>query len=62
MKFVVDAELCTGCGLCEDTCPVVFEMRGDGFAHIIKKSVPDDVVDRAFEAEEECPSGAISHR
>ncbi|GAH99283.1 unnamed protein product, partial [marine sediment metagenome] len=31
MKAVVDKDLCTGCGLCEDTCPEVFEVK-DGIA------------------------------
>jgi ferredoxin len=29
MKAVVDKDLCTGCGLCEDTCPEVFEMKDE---------------------------------
>jgi len=27
MKAAVDKDLCTGCGLCEDTCPEVFEVK-----------------------------------
>ncbi len=29
MKASVDKNTCTGCGLCCDTCPAVFEMDGD---------------------------------
>ena len=29
MKAKVNPELCTGCGLCVETCPEVFEMDGD---------------------------------
>ena len=29
MKAVVDKETCTGCGLCEQTCPEVFKMEDD---------------------------------
>ncbi|MBE0478404.1 4Fe-4S binding protein, partial [Candidatus Aerophobetes bacterium] len=25
----IDEDACTGCGLCEDTCPEVFEMEDD---------------------------------
>ena len=32
MKATVDAELCTGCGLCVDTCPAVFSMGYDDIA------------------------------
>jgi NAD-dependent dihydropyrimidine dehydrogenase PreA subunit len=55
VKIEVDAEKCTGCETCVDTCPVgVYEMK-DG------KSVPvnaeDCIVCRACEME--CPEGAI---
>lgn len=33
-KVTVDASTCIGCGLCEQTCPEVFEMQGDGLAHV----------------------------
>ncbi len=29
MKAIIDQNMCTGCGLCPDTCPEVFEMDGD---------------------------------
>jgi len=55
VEIKVDAEKCTGCGTCVDTCPVgVYELK-DG------KSVPVNVEDcitcRACEME--CPEGAI---
>jgi ferredoxin len=33
-KVVVDAATCVGCGLCEQNCPEVFEMKDDGIAHV----------------------------
>jgi ferredoxin len=36
-KAVVDASLCTGCGLCASTCPEVFEMQDDNVAHVISE-------------------------
>ena len=29
MKAVIDDEICTGCGLCAETCPEVFELSND---------------------------------
>ncbi|MCK9430974.1 MAG: ferredoxin [Candidatus Omnitrophica bacterium] len=33
-KVTVDASTCVGCGLCEQSCPEVFEVQGDGVAHV----------------------------
>ena len=49
MKYVVDKDVCIGCGLCCGTCPQVFEMTDEGTA-------------RALDAEaalESCPVSAI---
>ena len=33
-KVTVDISTCVGCGLCEQSCPEVFEIQGDGVAHL----------------------------
>jgi ferredoxin len=33
-KVTIDISTCVGCGLCEQTCPEVFEVQGDGVAHV----------------------------
>lgn len=33
-KVSVDTATCVGCGLCEQSCPEVFEVQGDGIAHV----------------------------
>ncbi len=58
MKATVDEDLCTGCGLCADTCPEVFEMKGDK-AYIKENSIPDGSVDCSKEAASNCPVEAI---
>ncbi len=58
MKASVDEDLCTGCGLCEDTCPEVFEM-GDEIAKVIVGVVPAEAEDTCREAAESCPVEAI---
>jgi len=59
MKASVDEDLCTGCGLCEDTCPEVFEMDDD-VAKVIVDEVPAEAEDTCQEAAESCPVEAIS--
>ncbi len=59
MKAIVDRDLCTGCGLCVDTCPAVFEMD-DAVAKVLVASVPEDALDSCREAADNCPVEAIN--
>ena len=59
MKAIVDQDTCTGCGLCVDTCPEVFEMDGD-LAKVKLDEVPQNLQDSCREAMEGCPVNAIS--
>lgn len=59
MRATVDADLCTGCELCTETCPEVFEMQGD-VAVTTVDVIPVDAVESAREAAEECPVEAIT--
>jgi len=58
MKVKVDRDVCTGCELCVDTCPEVFEIVDD-LAKAKVKVVPEDLEDSAREAAEDCPVEAI---
>ncbi len=55
-KVTVDASTCVGCGLCEQSCPEVFQVQGDGIAHV-KGQVC--VVHNLQEVAELCPVAAI---
>ncbi|MCI0474569.1 MAG: ferredoxin [Ignavibacteria bacterium] len=59
MKVTVDKSLCTGCGLCTDNCPEVFEMQGDTAVAKIQVVTGQDVVNKVKEAAENCPVEAI---
>lgn len=40
MKAFVDQDVCTGCELCVDTCPEVFEMNDNSIAQVKGENVP----------------------
>jgi ferredoxin len=60
VKPKVDPDLCTGCEVCVELVPEVFEMGDDELAHVINASPPEDLNDKIQEAVDSCPSGAIS--
>jgi len=55
-KVSIDAQACVGCGLCEQFCPEVFKIEGDGIAHL-KAQVC--AIHNMQEASEQCPVNAI---
>lgn len=60
MRPIVDEDLCSGCEVCVDTCPEVFEMGDDGLSHVIEADSYEDQRDCIVEAVESCPDEAIS--
>jgi len=59
MKAAVNQDTCTGCGLCPDACPEVFEMAGDT-AHVKVDVVPAEAEMTCRDAMANCPVDAIS--
>ena len=58
MRYFVN-DGCIGCGLCMGTCPEVFSMSDAGVAVAIETEVPEGTLDKAAEAKDGCPVGAI---
>ena len=58
MKYFVN-DGCIGCGLCAGTCPNVFSMSDEGVAVAIETVVPEEALDSAAEAKDNCPVSAI---
>ncbi|MBO1225414.1 MAG: ferredoxin [Candidatus Scalindua sediminis] len=59
MKAIVNQDECTGCELCVQTCPEVFEMQDD-LAVVKANEVPADAEETCRQAVEECPVECIS--
>ena len=58
MKASVDQDMCTGCELCIETCPEVFEMQNDTAVAKVDV-VPPEAEETCRQAAEECPVEAI---
>ncbi|MEE8360418.1 MAG: ferredoxin [Candidatus Omnitrophota bacterium] len=58
MKTIIDEGLCTGCGLCADSCPDAFEMQDDK-AVTKGDSVSNEATDCVKDAAANCPVEAI---
>ena len=59
MKVIVDFDVCQSHGACMDAAPAVFEVRDDGFLHILDESPPDTLRRQVEGAMRDCPTGAI---
>ncbi|MFH0827668.1 MAG: ferredoxin [Candidatus Omnitrophota bacterium] len=55
-KITIDASTCVGCGLCEQNCPEVFKVEGDGIAYVKAYSCGEH---NLKEVAEQCPVSAI---
>ncbi len=60
MKAYVDKDGCIACGLCPDICPEIFRMEDDGKAGASNDEVPENLLESAKEAEEQCPVAVIT--
>lgn len=57
MKVNVDASTCVGCGLCEQSCPEIFQVQGDGIAHVLGSNC--SASHNLQEVAESCPVNCI---
>lgn len=60
MKAIVDKDTCIGCGLCPAICPEIYQMEDDGKAVASEEEVPENLMDSARDAAQQCPVEAIA--
>jgi len=60
IKKVWIEEGCTACGLCEEICPEVFEMKDS--ATVIEGVNYTDYEEKIKEAADSCPVGIINYK
>ena len=59
MKVKVNQDACIGCGACVAIADDIFEINDEGLSEAKVDTVSDDNADKAREAMESCPTGAI---
>ena len=59
MKASIDQEMCTGCSLCEQTCPEVFKIEDDKAVAYVDE-VPVEAEETCKQAAEDCPVECIT--
>jgi ferredoxin len=60
MKVVVDYDVCASTGACMQICPEVFEVRSDGYLYVLQEEVSGELVEKATQAADMCPTAAIT--
>lgn len=59
MKITIDANVCTGHGVCESIRPDIFEVSDDGMAHLLTDELNEQDRDDLLEAVDQCPTQAL---
>lgn len=59
MKLIVNEDKCIGCGQCISICDNVYEFNDNNLAKVMVDKIPDDDLDDALVAKDNCPTGAI---
>ncbi|MDB8804759.1 ferredoxin [Romboutsia sp. 1001216sp1] len=60
MKAFVDRDICIGCEGCVGICPDVFSMDDEGKSVPVITDIPENEIESANDAMENCPVGAIT--
>jgi ferredoxin len=60
VKVTVDYDLCASNAVCMSIAPEIFEVRDDGFMYVLNETPGPEFAARMLEAQNSCPTGAIT--
>ena len=60
MKITVNYDICASTGTCMQVCPEVFEVRSDGYLYVLQENPPEELREKVKQAEDLCPTAAIT--
>jgi len=60
MRVKVDYDICASTGSCVQVCPEVFEVRSDGYLHVLQEEPGEELRDKVEQAADLCPTAAIT--
>lgn len=58
-RIRIDNDICTGHGRCYMLAPDLFETDDSGYGVVTRSDVPDELLDQAESARQNCPERAI---
>ncbi len=58
-KVYAQLEQCCGYGLCNQACPEIYKLNGDGTVYLATDTVSDDLLDAALEGADCCPAQVL---
>jgi len=59
MKLKVNQDACIGCGACQAIAEELFEINDEGLSEVKAEANTDELKEKATEAIDSCPTGAI---
>lgn len=60
MRIVVNFDVCASTGACTQVAPELFEIRSDGYLYVLDENPPKEMREKAVQAADLCPTGAIT--
>lgn len=59
LKVIIDKAACCGYGICNEICPEVYKLDGNGIVYVDDPIVPEGMEDSAREGCDACPQSVL---